>query len=216
MTRQAKICGITDPAAMDCAVDAGASMVGLVFFSKSPRNLSVDEAAMLAAHAPNHVAKVGLFVDPDDDALDRVLARVPLDVIQLHGHEAPQRCAEIRTRTGCKVMKALGIHDADDMDQADAFRDVCDFFLFDAKPPKDADRPGGNAVAFDWHILHNRRFDVPWLLAGGLNPDNVAAALRISGAPIADTSSGVEDAPGRKDLTKIRAFLDAVRRTPQT
>ena len=211
MTVQAKICGLTDPTAMNAAIRFGADLVGLVFFPPSPRNIAVEDAAMLAALVPERVLTVGLFVDPDDELIDRVLSRVKLDAIQLHGEEPVDRCADLRNRTGRQVYKAIKVRDADDLVSADRYAKVCDRLLFDAKPPKDATRPGGNAEAFDWTVLEGRKFDVPWLLAGGLTPDNVKSAIRMTGAPGVDTSSGVESAPSKKDPAKIKAFLDAVR-----
>ena len=207
----AKICGLTDPTAMNAAIRFGADLVGLVFFPPSPRNIAVEDAAMLAELVPERVVTVGLFVDPDDELIDRVLSRVKLDAIQLHGEEPVDRCAGLRNRTGRQVYKAIKVRDADDLVSADRYAKVCDRLLFDAKPPKDATRPGGNAEAFDWTVLEGRKFGVPWLLAGGLTPDNVKSAIRMTGAPGVDTSSGVERAPGKKDPAKIKAFLDAVR-----
>ncbi|NMM45184.1 phosphoribosylanthranilate isomerase [Rhodospirillaceae bacterium KN72] len=211
MKTEAKICGLTDPAAMNAAIRYGADLVGLVFFPPSPRNIAVEDAAMLAGLVPDHVVTVGLFVDPDDELIDRVLSRVKLDAIQLHGEEPVDRCADLKNRTGRQVYKAIKVRDADDLVSADRYAKVCDRLLFDAKPPKDATRPGGNAEAFDWTVLEGRKFGVPWLLAGGLTPDNVKSAIRMTGAPGVDTSSGVESAPGKKDPAKIKAFLDAVR-----
>lgn len=206
-----KICGIRTPDALSAAVRYGADMVGFVFFPKSPRNVSVEEAAMLAARVPPHVVKVGLFVNPDDGLIERVLKQVPLDMLQLHGAEPPERAAELKDRTGRLIMKALPVRSSEDLDAAGVYSGVADMLLFDAKPPEDADRPGGNALAFDWTLLEGRRFDLPWLLAGGLTPDNVAGAIRLTGAPGVDTSSGVEDGPGVKNVEKIRRFVEAAR-----
>lgn len=209
MSVDVKICGITDPSAMEAAVSHGASLVGLVFFPPSPRNVSPEEAAMLTAPVPSRVVKVGLFVDPDDDAIDRVLRTVDLDAIQLHGDESPDRCADVRAKTDLRVFKAIKIREAEDLSEAGRYGAVCDRLLFDAKPPEDATRPGGNAETFDWTVLEGTSWPVPWLLAGGLTPANVAAAVRMTGCPGVDTSSGVESAPGRKDPAKIAAFLRA-------
>lgn len=206
-----KICGIRTPDALSAAVRYGADMVGFVFFPKSPRNVSVEEAAMLATRVPPHVVKVGLFVNPDDGLIERVLKQVPLDMLQLHGAEPPERAAELKDRTGRGIMKALPVRSSEDLEAAGVYSGVADMLLFDAKPPEDADRPGGNALAFDWTLLEGRRFDLPWLLAGGLTPDNVAGAIRLTGAPGVDTSSGVEDAPGVKNVEKIRRFVEAAR-----
>lgn len=212
MTVTAKICGINDPVAMATAVEGGASHVGLVFYPPSPRSVTPEQAADLAQIAGSGVMRTGLFVDPDDVLIDTVLARVPLDLLQLHGTESPDRVAELKDRTGRKVMKAISIGKAADIDSAQAYVDIADWLMFDAQPPKDMKNalPGGNAVAFDWTLLAGRDWPLPWMLAGGINIDNVAAAVRQSGAQVVDTSSGVEDAPGRKNPEKIRAFLAAV------
>lgn len=212
MTVTAKICGINDPVAMTTAVEAGASHVGLVFYPPSPRSVTPEQAADLSRIAGAGVMRTGLFVDPDDALIDAVLERVPLDLLQLHGKENPERVAMLKARTGRKVMKAIRVGVPEDIDEADAFVDIADWFMFDALPPRDMKNalPGGNAVAFDWTLLAGRGWPRPWMLAGGINIDNVAAAVRQSGARVVDTSSGVEDAPGRKNPEKIRAFLAAV------
>lgn len=204
---QVKICGLTRPEDLTAAAQAGARYGGFVFFPKSPRHLSVDSAATLAANAPDLLARVGLFVNPDDAALDAVLARVALDIIQLHGSESPARVAEVRARTGLPVMKAVGIATAPDLDALWDYGLVADLLLVDAKPAPGAARPGGNGLAFDWRLLAGRRLLKPWMLAGGLTPDNVAEAVRLTGAPMVDVSSGVESAPGIKDAGRIRRFV---------
>ncbi|MEM6971523.1 MAG: phosphoribosylanthranilate isomerase [Pseudomonadota bacterium] len=205
-----KICGLRDAAGVEAACDAGAAYVGFVFFPPSPRALQPAEARDAALAAAPGVAKVGLFVDPDDALLDRVLAEVPLDILQLHGAETPQRVAEIRGRHGLPVMKAIGIREAEDLAAIDAYAGVADQLLIDAKPHKDARLPGGNGLAFDWSLLAGRQMPLPWLLAGGLTPDNAAEAVRRTGAEQLDVSSGVESAPGIKDPALMRAFLDAL------
>lgn len=208
----AKICGINDPVAMQAAVSAGASHVGLVFYPPSPRAVSQQEAAALAALVPRHVTRVGLFVNAEDAAIDTVLEAVPLDMLQLHGAESPERVAALKQRTGLKVMKAIPVAEESDLAGAEAYVTVADWLLFDAKPPKgmtDA-LPGGNALRFEWRLLAGRRWPLPWMLAGGLDSGNAAEAVRLSGAVILDTSSGVEDSPGKKNPEKIRAFLAAV------
>jgi len=212
MTVTAKICGINDPVAMATAVEGGASHVGLVFYPPSPRSVTPEQAADLAQIAGSGVMRTGLFVDPDDALIDTVLAQVPLDLLQLHGRESPDRVAALKDRTGRKVMKAISIGKAADIEIAQDYVDIADWLMFDALPPKDMKNalPGGNAVAFDWTLLAGRDWPLPWMLAGGINIDNVAAAVRQSGARVVDTSSGVEDAPGRKNPEKIRAFLAAV------
>lgn len=206
-----KICGLREAVQVRAAVDAGAAYVGFVFFPKSPRNLSAAQAAALAAEVPPGVAKVGLTVDMDDAGIDALLAAVPLDILQLHGHETPGRVAEVRARYGLPVMKAVGVASADDLPALDAYARVADQILVDAKPPKGADLPGGNGLAFDWRLIAGRRWPCPWMLAGGLTPGNVAEAIRLTGARQVDVSSGVESAPGVKDVALIRAFLAAAR-----
>ena len=211
---QAKICGITDPQALSAALTHGATHVGFVFFPPSPRHLDLAQARDLAARVPvGRAVRVALVVDADDDMLDGLLAEAPIDMLQLHGKETPERCAAIRARTRLPVMKAIGVAEADDLARARPYEQVCDQLLFDAKPKPGEGRglPGGNAVAFDWTILRGARFAVPWMLAGGLTPDNVATAIRLTSAPGVDTSSGVEDAPGRKSAERIRRFLEACR-----
>ena len=183
----------------------------MVFFEKSPRHLTLDAAADLALTVPLGVRKVALTVNPTDEALDALLARVPVDLLQLHGHESPDRVSEIRTRTGVPVMKAVGIGDAEDLEALDAYMAVCEEILVDAKPPKTAVLPGGNGLTFDWRLLQGRSWSVPWMLAGGLRPSNVAEAIRLTGAPQVDVSSGVESSPGVKDADMIRDFCAAVR-----
>lgn len=206
-----KICGITDDEAFDAAIEAGADYIGLVFYPPSPRAITAERAAELVEFAPAEVTKVGLFVDPDDALLDGVLTRVRLDLLQLHGSESPERIEAIRLEYGVPVMKVIAVGDAADLDAAEPYLAVADRLLFDAKPPKDATLPGGNATSFDWSVLAGRSWGLPWMLAGGLTPANVAEAVRISGAPAVDVSSGVESAPGRKDADKIRAFIKAAR-----
>ncbi|ARJ66828.1 N-(5'-phosphoribosyl)anthranilate isomerase [Magnetospirillum sp. ME-1] len=211
MPVEVKICGIIDEEAMDAAIEGGADYVGLVFFAKSPRNVTPDRAAELVEFTPGDVTKVGLFVDPDDATLDSVLTRVRLDLLQLHGSETPERVEAIRLEYGLPVMKVLSVSEAADLDAAEPYLAVADRLLFDAKPPKGALLPGGNAVSFDWTILAGRKWGLPWMLAGGLTLANVAEAIRISGAPCVDVSSGVESAPGIKDAEKINAFIKAAR-----
>lgn len=206
----AKICGITDEDALVAAVEGGAAYVGLVFFPPSPRALTPEAAAELVDGLPEDVAKVGLFVDPTDDQLDEALGHVRLEFVQLHGAETPARVEEIRQTYGVPVIKAIGIATADDLKAAEAFADVADMLLFDAKAPAGADRPGGHGTAFPWDLMRGwARPDVPWMLAGGLTPETVAEACRVSGATMVDVSSGVERTKGAKDPDLIRRFLDA-------
>ncbi|MBQ0751597.1 MAG: phosphoribosylanthranilate isomerase [Roseovarius sp.] len=203
-----KICGLTAAADVSAAVEAGAAYVGFVFFGKSPRNVTLAQARALALGVPPGVAKVALTVDADDATLDALTDQVPLDFLQLHGHESPARVLQVKARYGLPVIKAIGIAEAADLAQIDVYGGAADQLLIDAKPPKGATRPGGNALAFDWGLIAGRDWPLPWLLAGGLNPDNVALAVARTGARQLDVSSGVEAAPGVKDADLIRAFID--------
>lgn len=206
-----KICGLTDEAGFDAAVGEGADLVGFVFFPASPRAVTPAQAAALSARHDGGPSRTGLFVDPSDDAVATVLAALPLDLLQLHGEETPERCAAIRARFGVPVMKALGVATPADLDGLAAYAPAVDRFLLDAKPPPEATRPGGNAQAFDWGLAAGQAIPRPWLLAGGLTPENVAEAIRISGAPGVDVSSGVERGRGIKDPALIAAFIRAAR-----
>lgn len=207
-----KICGLRTVADVMAAAEAGASYVGFVFFPKSPRNVTLEQAAALAVEVPMGVAKVALVVNSDNAFLDDLTAAVPLDMLQLHGSETPERVTEVKARYGLPVMKAIGISDADDLDKIDMYAAVADQVLIDAKPPKDATLPGGNGAAFDWQLLAGRKYwTVPWMLAGGLTMDNVAGAIATTGAQQVDLSSGVESAPGVKDPALIAAFIAAAR-----
>jgi len=212
MSVEVKICGLKNPAAMDAAVKAGADLVGLNFFPKSPRYVTPQEAAALASMVANRVIRTGLFVNPETTQLERILADVPLDLLQLHGDEPPDRVAEIRSRFGLPVMKVIKVTEEVDLAAVKNYEEVADRIMFEPKTPKGADRPGGNAVAFDWTILQGFRSEKPWMLAGGLTPDNVATAIRLTGAPGVDTASGVEDAPGVKNEQKMRQFVEAARK----
>ncbi|MFM9978575.1 MAG: phosphoribosylanthranilate isomerase [Sphingomonadaceae bacterium] len=209
MPVQTKICGLSTRVALDAAIAGGASHIGLVFFAKSPRNLTVDQAAALAARVPAHVKTVGLFVAPDAQELDRICAQVPLDILQLHGDETPETVARIANSYRRDVWKAIAVRTAADRDRAAAFSGAAALVLYDAKPPAGADLPGGNGVRFDWTLLRGHRHPLPWALSGGLDPENVAEAIRMTGAPLVDVSSGVETSPGVKDVDKIAAFLKA-------
>ena len=209
-----KICGLRTAADVVAASEAGAAYVGFVFFPKSPRNISFEDAAALAVEVPLGIAKVALVVNADDAFLDALTGAVPLDMLQLHGSETPARVAEVKARYGLPVMKAIGIAEASDLAQIDAYADVADQLLIETKKPKDSDRPGGNGVTFDWALLKDRKYwTVPWMLAGGLTLDNVADAIAITGARQVDLSSGVESAPGIKDPSLIRAFVNAAHRS---
>jgi len=204
-----KICGLTGPQDVVAAADAGARYVGFVFFPKSPRNVSVQQAKALAAEVPFGAAKVALTVNADDALLDEITQNVAIDILQLHGSESVARVAQIKARTGLPVMKAIGISDADDLQKIVDYGRVADMLLVDAKPPKNADLPGGNGLAFDWRLLAGRKWAVPWMLAGGLTPDNVQQAIQLTGARQVDVSSGMESAPGVKDPAKVAAFVSA-------
>ena len=204
-----KICGIRNPAHLDVLAKAGARYVGFVFFEKSPRFVSFDTARSLSLATPTGIAKVALVVNADDALLDALTSTVPLDMLQLHGSETPERVAEIKTRYGLPVMKAVGVADADDVAALDRYTKVADQILVDAKPPKTSELPGGNGLAFDWRLIAGRRWPVPWMLAGGLLPDNVGQAIKLTGARQIDVSTGVESAPGTKDPNLIKAFVEA-------
>lgn len=209
MDIRVKICGLREAADVEAAVEAGARYVGFVFFAKSPRNLSVGEARDLAVLVPPGVAKVALTVDATDAELDAITGAVPLDMLQLHGQESPARVSAIRARYGLPVMKAIGIAGPDDVAKIPAYGKVADQLLVDAKAPKGAVLPGGNGLAFDWRLVARKYWPCPWMLAGGLTPDNVGEAIRLTGARQVDVSSGVESAPGVKDADLIRAFIAA-------
>jgi phosphoribosylanthranilate isomerase len=203
-----KICGLTDPESVAVATEGGAAWVGFVFFPPSPRNLSLGTAELLTAEVPGNVKRVGLFVEPEDAFIDDVMDHVELDMIQLHGREPVARVEEIKARFQRPVMKAVGIAGHDDLLTARSYEEVADRLLFDAKAPPGATRPGGNALAFDWSMIAEQTWDVPWMLAGGLDIDNLARAVEATGATAVDVSSGVEDAPGLKNPHKIKALLD--------
>jgi phosphoribosylanthranilate isomerase len=203
-----KICGLTDTAALDAAVEGGARYLGFVFYPPSPRALSIERATELARGAPADRIKVGVFVDPDDDLLDQTLAQVPLEALQLHGVESPERVRAIKARTGRAVIKALKVAEPEDLAQVAAYAAVADLLLFDAKPPREPGRlPGGNGLCFDWRLLRDLRLARPWLLSGGLSAGNLEAAVTLCRAPAVDVSSGVERRPGIKDPVKILEFL---------
>ena len=204
-----KICGLKTPEALAAAVEAGAGYVGFVFFEKSPRHLNIDTARDLAIEVPMGIAKVALTVDASDALLDEITDSVPLDMLQLHGAETPERVRELRARFGLPVMKAVGIAEAADVAKLDLYAGVADQLLVDAKPPKGGVLPGGNGLSFDWRLIANRRWPVPWMLAGGLTPENLAEAIALTGARQVDVSSGVESAPGVKDADLIRRFVEA-------
>lgn len=204
-----KICGLSTQEGLQAVADTGAAYVGFVFFPKSTRNVSIEQARELALATPVGLAKVALVVDADNAFLDAITDAVPLDMLQLHGHESPERVLEIKARYGLPVMKAVGISDASDVPNIDLYNAVADQILIDAKPPKSATLPGGNGLSFDWTLIAKRRWPKPWMLAGGLTPDNVAEAIALTGATQVDVSSGVEAGVGIKDNAKIAAFVAA-------
>ena len=213
MTVAAKICGVNSAAAAQAAVAAGAAFTGFIFYPRSPRNVTPAQAAALASAIPASVRRVGVVVDPSDADLDALLTAVPLEMLQLHGAESPERVEAVRARTGLAVMKVIRVAGPSDLEALAAFEDAADWLLFDAKPPtSDASAlPGGNALAFDWALLRGRVWRRPWMLSGGLNPENVAEAVQATGAAVVDVSSGVEDSPGVKNPARIRAFLGTTR-----
>jgi phosphoribosylanthranilate isomerase len=212
MALAVKICGLTDQGALAAAIEGGACYLGFVFYPRSPRALSPEQAGDLARGAPPDRTTVGVFVDPDDSLLDRVLAQVPLAALQLHGAESPDRVRAIKARTGCAVIKALQVAEARDLAPVSSYAGSADMLLFDARPPKEPGRlPGGNGLAFDWRLLRDLRVGCPWLLSGGLSADNLAAAVTLCRPPAVDVSSGVESRPGHKDPAKIRQFLALAR-----
>lgn len=204
-----KICGLSQPGDVRAVADAGARYAGFVFFPKSLRNIDLETARDLALFCPAGLAKVALVVNADNAQLDAITATVPLDFLQLHGGETPERVMEIKSRYGLPIIKAVGVADADDLPNIDRYMRVADQILVDAKPPKSAELPGGNGLSFDWRLLTGRRWSVPWMLAGGLTTENVAEAIERTGAQQVDVSSGVESSPGQKDETKIMAFTAA-------
>lgn len=213
MTVDAKICGVSDRAAIEASIAGGARYVGFVFFPRSPRHVTPVQAADLSALLPESVVPVALAVDPDDDLIAEIHAQAGVSMFQLHGSETPERVADIKSRTNKRVMKAIKVSEASDFEAAAAYLDVADMLLFDAKPPPEMANalPGGNAVSFDWTLLAGRDWPLPWMLSGGLDPENVAEAIRVSGASAVDVSSGVESAPGVKDAARIAEFLAAVK-----
>ncbi len=209
MTVEAKICGLSTAETVDAAVQGGARWVGFVTYPRSPRHISTDLLRTLGARVPKSVGRVGLFVDPDDALLDERLATGTIDMLQLHGSETPERVAELKARTGKPVMKVIKVARAEDVEEGIVtFAGVADRLMFESA---DGTLPGGNAKAFDWTILSGRKLLVPWMLAGGLTPGNVGEAVRVTGAPAVDVSSGVESSRGVKSIELIRAFLDRVK-----
>ena len=205
-----KICGITNTSDMDASIKYGAHYAGLMFFEKSPRFVNLNLARKLSLYAGSKIKKVAVTVNLNNQKLDEIVKKVPLDFIQLHGNETPKRVQEIKTRYKIPVIKAIGISEANDLDFISLFKDVADQLLIDAKSPSSSVLPGGNGVNFDWRLLKDFTFPCPWLLAGGLNSKNAAKAIAQTGATQLDLSSGVEKAPGLKDDKKISLFMSAI------
>jgi phosphoribosylanthranilate isomerase len=212
MSVAAKICGLSSEEAVAAAVAGGAAYLGLNFYPPSPRSLSAERAAQLCVGVPAEVRRVGLFVDADDETIAAVLDHAPLDLLQFHGRETPERVAAAKARFGLPVMKAVAIAGPEDAEAASSYEAVADMLLFDAKPPRRPDAlPGGNGLAFDWQLIAGREWRLPWMLSGGLTAALLPEAVRISGATAVDVSSGVERRPGDKDPAKIREFLAVAR-----
>ena len=212
MSVAAKICGLSTEEAVTAAVAGGATYLGFVFYPPSPRAVTAGKAARLCTAVPSEIARVGLFVDADDDTIRAVLAEAPIDILQFHGHESPDRVADAKLRFARPVMKVMAIAAPEDVLGAARYEEVADMLLFDAKPPRRPDAlPGGNGLAFDWGLIAGRSWRCEWMLSGGLTAELLPEAVRISGAASVDVSSGVESRPGEKDPGKIRAFLAAVR-----
>jgi len=214
MPIRVKICGVNSIEAAKAAVDGGASFIGLVFYRPSPRFVTPDRAAEIAALVPAGVGRVGLFVDAEDALIAEAVRKARLDLLQLHGAETPARVAELKVRLGVQAMKAIRIAGPEDVSAAERYLGIADRLLFDAKPPATMTKalPGGNALSFDWRLIAGHPWPLPWMLSGGLNATNLAEAVATSGATVVDVSSGVEDRPGHKDPRRIAAFLEAARR----
>ncbi len=212
MKTEVKICGLKTAEAVDKAVALGASHTGFIFFPKSPRNIEPDDAGRLAERIRGKAKIVAVTVDANSDMLDEIVSALSPDMLQLHGNESPERVLTVKAVYGLPVIKALSIRDADDLRRIEPFIGIADRFLFDAKPPKGSDLPGGNGVSFDWRLLDTLDDSVDYMLSGGLNADNIGEALALTGAKAVDTSSGVESAPGVKDLKRMEEFFDAIAR----
>lgn len=213
MAIDVKICGIDRNASIDAAVENGAAYLGFVFYPPSPRNLTIEKATQLINHVPKNIKTVGLFVDPTNLEVEAVLKNTSLDFIQLHGLETPNRVTEIKNLSNLPILKAIQLADQNDLKSAREYFDVADRLLFDAKAPMNLENalPGGNAISFDWGILKDTKIPVPWMLAGGLIAENISEAVKESGTSTIDVSSGVEDIPGRKNLSLIKDFLTAAK-----
>jgi phosphoribosylanthranilate isomerase len=206
-----KICGLRSRADLAVAAAAGADYGGLVFYPPSPRHVTLPDMRWIAADRAEKLPLVALTVDASDEELDAIVEIIPIELFQLHGGESPERCAAVRERFGKPVMKAVGVAEEGDLDGIEDYAGAADVFLVDARPPTGAAMPGGHGVAFDWRLIEGRRWPAPWMLAGGLTPENVGEAIRLTGAEAVDVSSGVEFARGLKDPARIRAFVDAAK-----
>ena len=211
MSIQVKICGITTSEAADAVAQSGADFMGMVFFQKSPRNIDVDQANALSARVRGGPRLVAVFVNADDSTISEAVASAQPDYLQLHGTESPARTSQIASRFGLPLIKALPVAESLDLSATKAYEEIVDYLLFDSKPPKLAERPGGHGVPFDWKAMSGLDVEIPWLLSGGLNAENVERAVHASGTTMVDTSSGVETAPGIKSPEKIKEFIAAVR-----
>ncbi|WP_337184675.1 phosphoribosylanthranilate isomerase [Shinella sp.] len=212
MTLDIKICGLRTEEAVDKAVALGASHIGFIFFPKSPRNIEPSDAGRLAERARGRARIVAVTVDADSDTLDEIVDQLSPDILQLHGSESPERVLNVKAVYGLPVIKAFSVREANDLKKIDPYIGIADRFLFDAKPPANSELPGGNGVAFDWNLMHLLDGGVDYMLSGGLNKDNLAEAIRLTGAPGIDASSGVESAPGVKDLGLMEEFFEAARK----
>jgi phosphoribosylanthranilate isomerase len=212
MTVAAKICGLNSEEAVAAAIEGGAAYLGFVFYPPSPRAVSPARAAALCSEVPSSVRRVALFVDADDAAIRAVIDAAPIDILQLHGRESPERVAEMKARFGRPVMKAIAVAGPEDVLAASHYENTADLLLFDAKPPRRPDAlPGGNGLAFDWRVIAGHEWRLPWMLSGGLTAALLPEAVRTSGASAVDVSTGVERRPGDKDPAKIREFLAVAR-----
>lgn len=210
MAVQVKICGLTDKNSVNAAVDNGANYLGFVFFSASPRNITPEKAEKISSSVPTGVKKVALIVDETDDKIERILEEFTPDYFQLHGNEAPERLSEIKNKYNIPLIKAIPVRSSDDVAKSGNYLKVADMLLFDSKSSDDS-LPGGKGLSFNWHLLQDREFTLPWLLAGGLNVNNIKEAVDITGAKIVDVSSSVEIMPGKKDINLIKCFLEAAK-----
>ena len=209
MSVAVKVCGLREPEHIDIACEHGARYVGFIFYPPSPRSVTAELAGSLVSRIDGPVDSVGVFVDPQDEFLDRVLDEANLDILQLHGGETPERVCEVRERTGKRVMKAIKVADREDLEQSRNYTNVTDLLLLDAKAPKTSEAlPGGNGLQFDWRILSGQHIELPWLLAGGITADNMKAAVELTGARGLDVSSGIERSPGEKSSSKMRELLE--------